>query len=349
MTRRLDYGAGTFRGEALEKKGVQDLKQTSYPEPLGVFEYTASHDLEISGAEDILFAVDVGKDLLTNIGGNCLECFSTPDAEDLAHETANRILDGVGLGAEPTFCGQSHVASEKDHSKQLQSLLDSSNVALTLLAAYASVIFSVAGSLAGAAEAFRAYAVSIEQWRDYLTGLKNLEDEVAHVIRDREILRISENEDEFVFEVCSLGLKFDFSICMAFNPITLHFPPRSAPTVSHIISLLQCISSRTTKGIFSQTAGSDAEKQLPRSSASRNSYLRLGGVTEEKSNGELNARPALPSKSLPSKVAKENLPASQSTANENVNANGNVKGNEGGRGKQKSTEPVVQAAKKNRM
>ncbi|SJL05062.1 uncharacterized protein ARMOST_08434 [Armillaria ostoyae] len=78
--------------------------------------------------------------------------------------------------------------TEKDHSKQLQSLLDSSNVALTLLAAYASVIFSVAGSLAGAAEAFRAYAVSIEQWRDYLTGLKNLEDEVAHVIRDREIL-----------------------------------------------------------------------------------------------------------------------------------------------------------------
>ncbi|KAK0184369.1 hypothetical protein F5146DRAFT_1075385 [Armillaria mellea] len=88
------------------------------------------------------------------------------------------------------------LSQEKDHSKQLQSLLDSSNVALTSLAAYASacpppasqVILSVAGSLAGAAEAFRAYAVSIEQWRDYLTGLKDLEDEVAHVMRDREIL-----------------------------------------------------------------------------------------------------------------------------------------------------------------
>ncbi|KAK0468569.1 hypothetical protein IW261DRAFT_1518243 [Armillaria novae-zelandiae] len=88
------------------------------------------------------------------------------------------------------------LSQEKDHSKQLQSLLDSSNVALTSLAAYASacpppasqVILSVAGSLAGAAEAFRAYALSIEQWRDYLTGLKDLEDEVAHVMRDREIL-----------------------------------------------------------------------------------------------------------------------------------------------------------------
>lgn len=88
------------------------------------------------------------------------------------------------------------LSQEKDHSKQLQSLLGSSNVALTSLAAYASacpppasqVILSVAGSLAGAAEAFRAYAASIEQWRDYLTGLKDLEDEVAHVMRDREIL-----------------------------------------------------------------------------------------------------------------------------------------------------------------
>ncbi|PBK75373.1 hypothetical protein ARMSODRAFT_1049554, partial [Armillaria solidipes] len=74
------------------------------------------------------------------------------------------------------------LSQEKDHSKQLQSLLDSSNVALTLLAVYVSVIFSVAGSLAGAAEAFHAYVVSIEQWCDYLTGLKNLEDEVAYVI-----------------------------------------------------------------------------------------------------------------------------------------------------------------------
>lgn len=127
MTRRLDYGTGTFRGEALEKKGVQDLEHhASCPEPLGVFEYTASHDLEIRGTEEILFAcvggercdllkvfrVDVGKNLLTNIGGNCLECFSTPDAEDLAHETADGILDGVG--AEPTFCRQSHVASVCD-------------------------------------------------------------------------------------------------------------------------------------------------------------------------------------------------------------------------------------------
>ncbi|KAG7441701.1 uncharacterized protein BT62DRAFT_1079870 [Guyanagaster necrorhizus] len=88
------------------------------------------------------------------------------------------------------------LSQEKDHSKHLHSLLDSSNVALTSLAAYASacpppasqVILSVAGSLAGAGEAFRAYALSIERWRDYLTALKDLEDEVAHIMRDREIL-----------------------------------------------------------------------------------------------------------------------------------------------------------------
>ncbi|SJL05074.1 uncharacterized protein ARMOST_08446 [Armillaria ostoyae] len=86
------------------------------------------------------------------------------------------------------------------------------------------------------------------------------------------------------------------------------------------------------------------------------------GVTEEKSNGELNARPGVlffPSMSVhwltwsfqPCHLnpCHPKLPAIQSTANENVNENGNVKENEGGRGKRKSTEPVVAAVKKIRM
>ncbi|PBK68070.1 hypothetical protein ARMSODRAFT_937533 [Armillaria solidipes] len=131
------------------------------------------------------------------------------------------------------------LSQEKDHSKQLQSLLDSSNVALTSLAAYASacpppasqVILSVAGSLAGAAEAFRAYAVSIEQWRDYLTGLKDLEDEVAHIMRDREILvtrlikasksvtKSSSNRESLLLSPTSstLSLKSDESPSMSYT------------------------------------------------------------------------------------------------------------------------------------
>ncbi|SJL15822.1 uncharacterized protein ARMOST_19327 [Armillaria ostoyae] len=131
------------------------------------------------------------------------------------------------------------LSQEKDHSKQLQSLLDSSNVALTSLAAYASacpppasqVILSVAGSLAGAAEAFRVYAVSIEQWRDYLTGLKDLEDEVAHIVRDREILvtrlikasksvtKSSSNRESLLLSPTSstLSLKSDESPSMSYT------------------------------------------------------------------------------------------------------------------------------------
>jgi hypothetical protein len=52
----------------------------------------------------------------------------------------------------------------------------------------ARAVIAVAGSFAGADDALRRYAISIEAWQEELRTLKDLEDEVGNVIRDREIL-----------------------------------------------------------------------------------------------------------------------------------------------------------------
>lgn len=51
---------------------------------------------------------------------------------------------------------------------------------------------AVAGSLAAADDALRRYAHSIEQWRETMARLKDMEDEVGNIIRDREILYVPE-------------------------------------------------------------------------------------------------------------------------------------------------------------
>src|SRR5258708_32718647 len=83
---------------------------------------------------------------------------------------------------------------EKDYTKQLLTLLDTSNASLASLAAYAAaspqplsqVIMAVAGSLAAADDALRRYVHSVELWRDTMARLKDMEDEVGNVIRDKE-------------------------------------------------------------------------------------------------------------------------------------------------------------------
>ncbi|KAF9467483.1 hypothetical protein BDZ94DRAFT_1155604 [Collybia nuda] len=85
---------------------------------------------------------------------------------------------------------------EKDYTKHLTALLDASPASLASFSAYASassppashVILAVARSLAGADDALRRYATAVEDWRAQLKGLRDLEDEVANVMRDREIL-----------------------------------------------------------------------------------------------------------------------------------------------------------------
>ncbi|OBZ73311.1 hypothetical protein A0H81_06762 [Grifola frondosa] len=88
------------------------------------------------------------------------------------------------------------LAHEKDYSKHLSILLDYSQASLASFSAYASasapptsqVIVAVAGTLAGADEALRKYAVSVDRWQEQLKTLKDLEDDVGNVMRDREIL-----------------------------------------------------------------------------------------------------------------------------------------------------------------
>ncbi|KAJ7876573.1 hypothetical protein B0H13DRAFT_2200859, partial [Mycena leptocephala] len=88
------------------------------------------------------------------------------------------------------------LSQEKEYAKHLATLLDHSNASLASVTAYASasspasahLILTVAGSLAAADDALRHYAVAVDRWRDYLKGLKALEDEVGNIMRDREIL-----------------------------------------------------------------------------------------------------------------------------------------------------------------
>ncbi|KAH8105173.1 hypothetical protein BXZ70DRAFT_1042691 [Cristinia sonorae] len=85
---------------------------------------------------------------------------------------------------------------EKEYSKQLASLLEHSQASLTSFSAYASacappnsqIIVAVAGAFYGADEALRGYAVAVDQWQQQLKALKEMEDGLGNIMRDREIL-----------------------------------------------------------------------------------------------------------------------------------------------------------------
>ncbi|KAJ3718591.1 hypothetical protein DFJ43DRAFT_1207341 [Lentinula guzmanii] len=88
------------------------------------------------------------------------------------------------------------ISHEKEYTNQLQSLLNLSHASFNSLSAYAAsspppasqVILAVAGSLSNVDNALRLYAAAVEEWTKYLKELKDLEDEVGNVMRDREIL-----------------------------------------------------------------------------------------------------------------------------------------------------------------
>jgi hypothetical protein len=88
------------------------------------------------------------------------------------------------------------LSNEKEYHKQLLLLDNYSQLSLTAFAAYASAspapvaraVIAVAGSFAGADDALRRYAVSIEAWQAELRTLKDLEEDVGNVNRDRDIL-----------------------------------------------------------------------------------------------------------------------------------------------------------------
>jgi hypothetical protein len=89
------------------------------------------------------------------------------------------------------------LSNEKEYHKQLLLLVDThSRNSLAAFSAYASAspapiahaVIAVAGSLAGADDALRHYAASVEAWQAELRALKELEEDVGNVLRDREIL-----------------------------------------------------------------------------------------------------------------------------------------------------------------
>ena len=85
---------------------------------------------------------------------------------------------------------------DSEARKQLFTASTSSRASLASLSAYAAaspsslaqVILAVAGALASADNALQRYAASVYDWRQRLKTLKDLEDEVGNIIRDREIL-----------------------------------------------------------------------------------------------------------------------------------------------------------------
>jgi hypothetical protein len=119
---------------------------------------------------------------------NCERCVRSSSSSSLPASMVHRPSDSRLL---TNLLGQ-----EKDYTRQLTALLDSSPASLASFSAYASasspptshVILAVARSLAGADDALRRYAVSVDEWREHLRHLKLLEDDVANIMRDREIL-----------------------------------------------------------------------------------------------------------------------------------------------------------------
>jgi hypothetical protein len=88
---------------------------------------------------------------------------------------------------------------EKDYLKQFSLLFNSSAASLDSFTAYAAaspppasqVVLAVAGLLAAADDALKRYALGVEQWRDAMRALKDMEDDVGNIMKDREILYVT--------------------------------------------------------------------------------------------------------------------------------------------------------------
>ncbi|TFK51259.1 hypothetical protein OE88DRAFT_1699706 [Heliocybe sulcata] len=88
------------------------------------------------------------------------------------------------------------LTAETAYSKQLQTLLSHSSSSLAAFSAYAAasapptshVIVSVATCLATADGGLEEYAQALEEWKGCLKQVKEAEDEVSNILRDRDIL-----------------------------------------------------------------------------------------------------------------------------------------------------------------
>lgn len=88
--------------------------------------------------------------------------------------------------------------AEKDYSTCLTALLTTSQASFAALSAYgascppgqAQAVTNVIGALTGAEDALRKYASVVDGWRGHLKQVKKSEEEVASIMRDREILYV---------------------------------------------------------------------------------------------------------------------------------------------------------------
>ncbi|KAH9013234.1 hypothetical protein EDB85DRAFT_2158382 [Lactarius pseudohatsudake] len=128
------------------------------------------------------------------------------------------------------------LSNEKEYHKQLLVLLDThSQQSLGAFAAYASAspapvaraLIAVAGSFAGADDALRRYAASVETWHAELRALKDFEEDVKNVMRDREILvtrliKLSKNQkptrDSFIGNLGSATSDASLTSLNSFTP-----------------------------------------------------------------------------------------------------------------------------------
>ena len=85
---------------------------------------------------------------------------------------------------------------EKEYAKSLNSQLERSQVSIASFSAFAAAsppptsyaIHTIVGALIGADDGFRRYLLSVEEWVEMLKSLKEMEEDVGSVMRDREIL-----------------------------------------------------------------------------------------------------------------------------------------------------------------
>jgi hypothetical protein len=112
----------------------------------------------------------------------------SPSAPQSTCRMVHRAADSRLLGAVLT--------TEAAYHKALLGLLDASATTLSALSAYASAsttpvsraVLAVAGNLRSADAALGRYAGAVDGWRAGLARLKEVEEDVSSIVRDREIL-----------------------------------------------------------------------------------------------------------------------------------------------------------------
>jgi hypothetical protein len=113
-----------------------------------------------------------------------------PELSSSATAMVHRAADARLLGAV--------LSTEAAYHKALLLLLDASSSTLSSLSAYASAsttpasraVLAVTGNMRAVDAALARYTATVEGWRAGLVQLKEVEEDVSSIVRDREILYV---------------------------------------------------------------------------------------------------------------------------------------------------------------